>query len=87
MVGTEAPTERVTWATPLPAELVAVTSKVVRFKIPVGAPLILQVVSWRERPSGRSGEMVQRLISPPLGFRVEGVTFIMTPTEPFTPLD
>lgn len=71
----------------MPAELVAMTLKIVGAIAPEGVPLITQVVVLRARPAGREGVTLQLVIAAPWLFKVLGVMDIGTPTVPLVPIE
>jgi hypothetical protein len=65
MMGAEAPIDKLTVAEPVPAELVAVTVKLVEARVELGVPEITQVVLLMLSPDGRVGEAVHEVIAEP----------------------
>jgi hypothetical protein len=65
MMGAEAPIVKVTLAELEPAELVAVTVKLVDARVTLGVPLITQVVALMVSPDGKLGEAVHEVIAEP----------------------
>ena len=53
----------------------------------VGVPEITHVVGLIVRPEGSAGVLVQFVTEAPFAKKVEGLTFIVTPTAPTFPLE
>ena len=87
MIGTSAATLKLTVAVDDPAELVAVIVQLVVDKVPVGVPLITQVVALMLAHTGRVGELEQAVTLAPFAVSVEGVTDIAVPTNPLFPVE
>ena len=58
----------------------------VEVRVPVGVPLITQVVELIDAHAGSAGEAVQLVIAAPLLLSVVGVTDMATPTVPEVPV-
>jgi hypothetical protein len=65
MMGAEAPIVKLTSAELEPAELVAVTVKLVAARVTLGVPEITQVVLLMLSPDGKLGEAVHEVIAEP----------------------
>jgi hypothetical protein len=87
MMGAEAPIVKVTSAELEPAELVAVTVKLVAARVALGVPEITQVEELMVSPDGKLGEALQPVIAEPWLLSVLGVMDIAAPTLPLVPVE